>query len=44
MKTGVKKCSNHEKVLIPISVVWEGRKGTVKKIFVNGKKQYVSAN
>ena len=44
MKTGVKKCSNHEKTLIPFKVIWDGSKGTVKKIFIDGKKHYVSAN
>lgn len=42
MEKGIKKMSNHKKTVVPIKVVWDGAKGTCKKTFIDGKKQYTS--
>lgn len=42
MKKGVKKMSNHEEYKPVATIVWDGKKGTAKRITINGKKHYVS--
>jgi len=41
MEKGVKEMSNHRKYKQVAKVVWDGKKGTAKRVIIDGKKQYI---